>query len=142
MSESNNESLADMVREWGAPGWVVDGLAAYLRAGGDLDRDLWVAVMAAARDEAAERGTWSAPAWMASRDSRRAQQAEHDAAALDTIRESRAAGLSWRKTAQALDAAGVPPPRAAPKQRNGRAGSQTHWDHSQVRRIARRLGID
>ena len=93
-----------------------------------------------------KRGGWKPEARAGSLESRRTAQAEHDAAALAVIRESRAAGLSWRKTARALARAGIPPPRYAKQWRT--PGGEYHgelvavWDHSQVIRIARRAGIE
>ena len=132
-----DETLTDQVRAWGAPDWIVDGLAAYLRAGGKLDRDLWLDLMAAAHDEAAEPAGWNPSARAASLASRQERQADHDAAVVKAIREARAAGMSWRKTADALGAAGLPPPRPV-----SQAGEVVRWEHPQVTRIARRHGIE
>lgn len=80
---------------------------------------------------------WTDEARAASAAAHRRRQAEHDLAVGDAIRRCRAAGLSWRRTAEALGGQGVPPPRGAA----ATGAVSARWHHLQVRRIARRLGI-
>ena len=63
--------------------------------------------------------------------SRRKAQGRHDSQCVEIIREVRAQGLSWRRTAAILSESGIPTPR----------GRGDCWTHPQVARIARRHGI-
>jgi len=42
--------LQQTIRDWGTPEWAVPAVAAWIRSGGAIDRDLWVALRAAARE--------------------------------------------------------------------------------------------
>ena len=48
----NARAWDEMVSTWGTPDWAVPGVVAWLRSGGDLDQDLWLAIQAAAAQEA------------------------------------------------------------------------------------------
>ena len=74
-------------------------------------------------------------------DSRRVLQALHNAARVTAIRKARAAGLSGRNTAQALEAAGISRPLG---HRSGaiQITPAALWDHLQVNRFARRRGSE
>ena len=41
--------LEQTIRDWGAPEWATPAVAAWIRSGGTIDRDLWIALRAAAR---------------------------------------------------------------------------------------------
>ena len=40
--------LEQTIRDWGTPAWATPAVAAWIRSGGTIDRDLWVALRAAA----------------------------------------------------------------------------------------------
>ena len=42
--------LEQTIRNWGTPEWAIPAVAAWIRSGGTLDRDLWVALRAAAQE--------------------------------------------------------------------------------------------
>ena len=42
--------LEQTIRDWGTPEWAIPAVAAWIRSGGTLDRDLWVALRAAAQE--------------------------------------------------------------------------------------------
>ena len=42
--------LEQTILDWGTPEWAIPAVAAWIRSGGTLDRDLWVALRAAARE--------------------------------------------------------------------------------------------
>ena len=42
--------LEQTIRGCGAPEWATPAVAAWIRSGGDIDRDLWTALRAAARE--------------------------------------------------------------------------------------------
>ena len=65
-------------------------------------------------------------------ETRRKSQGHHDSQCVKIIREVRAQGLSWRRTAAILSESGIPTPR----------GRGDCWAHPQVARIARRHGIE
>ena len=44
--------LEQTIQDWGTPEWAIPAVAAWIRSGGTLDRDLWVALRAAAREVA------------------------------------------------------------------------------------------
>ena len=43
--------LEQTIRDWGAPEWATPAVAAWIRSGGTIDRDLWIALRAAARED-------------------------------------------------------------------------------------------
>ena len=47
--------LEQTIRDWGTPEWATPAVAAWIRSGGAIDRDLWVALRAAARDARTSR---------------------------------------------------------------------------------------
>ena len=42
--------LEQTIRDWGTPEWATPAVAAWIRSGGAIDRDLWIALRAAARE--------------------------------------------------------------------------------------------
>ena len=42
--------LEQTIQDWGTPEWAIPAVAAWIRSGGTLDRDLWVALRAAAQE--------------------------------------------------------------------------------------------
>ena len=38
--------LHQTIRDWGTPEWAIPAIAAWIRSGGTLDRDLWIALRA------------------------------------------------------------------------------------------------
>ena len=42
--------LEQTIRDWDTPEWAIPAVAAWIRAGGAIDRDLWIALRAAARE--------------------------------------------------------------------------------------------
>ena len=40
--------LEQTIRDWGTPAWATPAVAAWIRSGGTIDRDLWIALRAAA----------------------------------------------------------------------------------------------
>ena len=42
--------LEQTIRDWGTPEWAIPAVAAWIRSGGAMDRDLWVALRAAAQE--------------------------------------------------------------------------------------------
>ena len=47
--------LEQTIRDWGAPEWATPAVAAWIRSGGTIDRDLWIALRAAAREAPNDR---------------------------------------------------------------------------------------
>ena len=47
--------LEQTIRDWGAPEWATPAIAAWIRSGGTIDRDLWIALRAAAREAPNDR---------------------------------------------------------------------------------------
>ena len=46
--------LEQTIRDWGTPEWAIPAVTAWIRSGGTIDRDLWIALRAAAREVAQE----------------------------------------------------------------------------------------
>ena len=47
--------LEQTIRDWDTPEWAIPAVAAWIRSGGAIDRDLWIALRAAAREAAYRR---------------------------------------------------------------------------------------
>ena len=48
--QENPMELEQTIRDWDTPEWAIPAVAAWIRSGGAIDRDLWIALRAAARE--------------------------------------------------------------------------------------------